>query len=39
MLDRNVETLKKVGINCLICHNEKVILHKWQDVAPKKDII
>lgn len=26
-----IEILKKVGINCLICHNNKAIIHKWVD--------
>lgn len=25
------EKLGTVGINCLICHNEKAIIHKWTD--------
>lgn len=39
VLDQDQDTLKKVGINCLICHNEKAIIHKWQDGEPKKDTI
>ncbi len=29
--------LEKLGINCLICHNQKAIIHKWTDgeVDPK----
>lgn len=23
--------LEKIGINCLICHNQKAIIHKWTD--------
>lgn len=39
VLDQDQDTLKKVGINCLVCHNEKAIIHKWQDGTPKKDTI
>lgn len=33
------ETLKKVGINCLICHNKKALIHKWTDGEPEKGVI
>lgn len=39
VLDQDQNTLKKVSINCLICHNEKAIIHKWQDGEPKKDTV
>jgi hypothetical protein len=32
-------TLKKVGINCIVCHNTKAIVHKWQDGEPEKGVI
>lgn len=31
--------LKKVGINCLICHNQKAIIHKWTDGEPEAGVI
>jgi len=34
-----IETLKKVGINCLVCHNSKAIIHKWVDGEVKSDVI
>ena len=34
-----VEKLKKVGINCLICHNQKSLIHKWTDGEPEPDVI
>ncbi len=32
-------TLAKVNINCLVCHNTKAIIHKWQDGEPEKDTV
>ncbi len=32
-------TLAKVNINCLICHNTKAIVHKWQDGEPEKGVV
>ena len=32
-------TLAKVNINCLVCHNVKAIVHKWQDGEPEKGVI
>jgi hypothetical protein len=32
-------TLAKVNINCLVCHNTKAILHKWQDGEPEKGVV
>lgn len=29
------ETLKKVSISCLICHNRNAIIHKWVDGFPE----
>jgi hypothetical protein len=31
--------LKKVGINCIICHNQKSLIHKWTDGAPEAGVI
>lgn len=33
------ETLKKVGINCLVCHNSKAIIHKWVDGEVESNVI
>ena len=38
-LDADRKTLAKVNINCLICHNKKAIIHKWQDGEPETDVI
>jgi hypothetical protein len=34
-----LEKLESVGINCLICHNMKAIVHKWVDGEPEKGVI
>lgn len=34
-----IETLKKVGINCLICHNMKAIIHQWVDGEVENDVL
>jgi hypothetical protein len=34
-----IETLKKVGINCLVCHNSKAIIHKWVDGEVESGVI
>ena len=34
-----VETLSKVNINCLICHQRSAITHKWVDGFPEKDTV
>jgi len=31
--------LERIGINCLICHNMKAIVHKWVDGNPEKGVI
>ncbi|MCL4457774.1 MAG: cytochrome c family protein [Nitrospirae bacterium] len=31
--------LKKVGINCLVCHNQKALIHKWTDGEPEANVI
>jgi hypothetical protein len=33
------EILKKVGINCLVCHNIKAIIHKWVDGEVESNVI
>ena len=38
-VDGDAATLKKVGINCITCHNTKAIVHKWQDGEPEKGVI
>lgn len=38
-VEADAATLKKVGINCLVCHNTKAIVHKWQDGEPEKGVI
>ena len=38
-VDGDAATLKKVGINCIVCHNTKAIVHKWQDGEPVKGVI
>jgi len=32
-------TLAKVNINCIVCHNTKAIVHKWQDGEPEKGVV
>jgi Zn-finger protein len=31
--------LKKIGINCLICHNQKALIHKWTDGEPEANVV
>jgi nitrate/TMAO reductase-like tetraheme cytochrome c subunit len=38
-IDGDKATLVKVGINCVVCHNTKAIVHKWQDGEPEKGVI
>jgi len=33
------EHLGKLGINCLVCHNSKALIHKWTDGAVEADVI
>ncbi len=35
----SVEKLKKININCLICHQTKAITHKWAQGFPQKDAV
>src|SRR4030067_1326592 len=37
--DGDKATLAKLNINCLVCHNIKAIVHKWQDGEPEKGVI
>lgn len=39
VLDGDEETLTKVNINCIICHNKKALIHKWVDGEPEKGVI
>ncbi|MBI5676542.1 MAG: cytochrome C [Nitrospirae bacterium] len=39
ILDGDKATLEKVNINCLVCHNLKAIVHKWQDGEPEKGVV
>jgi len=34
-----IEELKKVGINCLVCHNGKAIIHKWVDGEVENNVL
>lgn len=38
-VDADRTTLAKVNINCIVCHNTKAIVHKWQDGEPEKDVV
>lgn len=38
-IEEDTENLAKVNINCLVCHNLKAIVHKWQDGEPEKRVI
>lgn len=37
--EKAAETLEKLNINCLICHNEVAIVHKWTDGYPDKKAV
>ncbi|HTG02125.1 MAG TPA: multiheme c-type cytochrome ExtKL [Nitrospirota bacterium] len=39
VLDSDETTLSKVNINCLICHNEKALVHKLVDGEPEAGVI
>ncbi len=39
VLDGDEETLNKVSINCIVCHNMKAIVHKWVDGEPEKGAV
>jgi nitrate/TMAO reductase-like tetraheme cytochrome c subunit len=38
-LDGDRAKLESVNINCLVCHNLKAIVHKWQDGEPEKGVV
>lgn len=38
-IDGDKATLLKVNINCVVCHNLKAIVHKWQDGEPEAGVI
>jgi hypothetical protein len=38
-MNGDMETLAKVNINCLVCHNQKAILHQWVDGPPEKNVV
>ncbi len=38
-IDGDEATLKKVGINCLICHNSHALVHKWLDGLPERETV
>lgn len=37
--EKAVETLEKVNINCLVCHQRNAIIHKWIDGYPEKNTV
>ena len=38
-IDLDDETLNKLNINCLVCHNTKALIHKWVDGEPEKGVL
>ena len=36
---KDIEKLKKLNINCLVCHQEKAIVHKWVYGPPQRNAI
>ncbi|MGQ9569513.1 MAG: multiheme c-type cytochrome (seleno)protein ExtKL [Thermodesulfovibrionales bacterium] len=38
-IDGDEATLKKVGINCLVCHNSHAFVHKWLDGIPEIETV
>lgn len=38
-IDGDKATLLKVNINCIVCHNTKAIVHKWQDGEPESGVV
>lgn len=38
-IEADAATIKKVSINCLVCHNTKAIVHKWQDGEPEPGVV
>ena len=39
VIDSDTATLEKVSINCIICHNQKAIVHKLVDGEPEHNVI
>ncbi len=39
VIDGDTATLEKVSINCIICHNEKALIHKLVDGEPEKNAV
>lgn len=37
--DELEEKIASLNIGCVVCHNKKAIVHKWQDGYPQKDTI
>lgn len=33
------QALRKLNINCVVCHNRNAIVHKWADGFPKKGVV
>lgn len=38
-VDGDAAKVQKVGITCIVCHNTKAIVHKWQDGEPEAGVI
>lgn len=38
-MEGDEETLNKVSINCLICHNEKALIYHWVEGWPEKNVL
>ncbi|MFN3480548.1 MAG: multiheme c-type cytochrome (seleno)protein ExtKL [Thermodesulfovibrionales bacterium] len=39
VLAKDKQTLSKLGINCLVCHNKRAIIREWQDGKPEKGVV
>jgi Zn-finger protein len=39
VIDGDTATLEKVSINCIICHNEKALVHTLVDGMPEKNVV
>ncbi|NTW58500.1 MAG: cytochrome C [Nitrospirae bacterium] len=39
VIDGDTATLEKVNINCIICHNQKALIHKYVDGEPEANVI
>jgi hypothetical protein len=38
-MNNDRETLAKVNINCLVCHNKMAVIHQWRDGKPEKNAV